>query len=315
MAELINTFSWSVSTSDDFYQCRRKRYWSKYAMWNGWKKQAKDIQRTAYQLSKMENRFTLQGTAVELSVLWTIRQERQGMQVTVDQAYAAAAKPFLNKCWSESRKRMWETNPKKFSCLHEHYYPEHNPLSEKEMTFKMVAQIKQCISNFIQNQLPRLKGVKEAQEVKVATVESGDPESFMFEGIKIYAIPDYVYWKGNQIYIHDWKSGKPREFHEHQMALYGMWANVKHKVPVGSIHVYLEYLLSNTVQSKTLTQADFQKTSEIIRYSVAEMSEYLVDGDIHKNEPLPREDWEMAADIDTCKRCKFYKLCQPELQS
>ncbi|NQT02202.1 MAG: PD-(D/E)XK nuclease family protein [Planctomycetes bacterium] len=313
MAELINTFSWSVSASRDFDECRRKRYLARYAMWNGWKDQATDIQRAAYRLSKMENRFILQGNAVEMAVIWAIRQQQEGKAVTMDQAYAVAARPFLNQCWKESSKKMWKSNPKKFCCLQEHYYPEHNTQPESEMTARMIDEIKQCLSNFIQEGLPRFKGIEEAQEVKIATVDSGDPESFQFEGLKIYAIPDYVYKKDDQIHIHDWKSGNPRPFHNDQMALYSLWANVKHNAPVGNIHVHLEYLLSGTVQSAVLTKNEFQKISRLIRCSVAEMAEYLVDGDIRKNKPLPQEDWEMAADIYACKRCKFFELCKPEL--
>ena len=37
-------------------------------MWGGWKTDASDLTRAAYRLGKMENRFTLQGNAVERAV-------------------------------------------------------------------------------------------------------------------------------------------------------------------------------------------------------------------------------------------------------
>ena len=39
------------------------------------------------------------------------------------------------------------------------------------------------------------------------------------------------------------------------------------------------------------------------------MAEYLVAGDISRNQPLPQEDWELCADLDTCRQCRFYELC------
>ena len=98
MADLINTFSWSISARADFEECPRRRYLAKYAMWGGWKADAPDLARAAYRLGKMENRFTLQGNAVERAVMWAFRQAQAGQSVTVAQAYETAVKPYLNQC-------------------------------------------------------------------------------------------------------------------------------------------------------------------------------------------------------------------------
>ncbi len=45
------------------------------------------------------------------------------------------------------------------------------------------------------------------------------------------------------------------------------------------------------------------------------MTEYLVDFDRAKNEPLPKEEWELAADPASCQHCNFYELCKAELTS
>ena len=45
----------------------------------------------------------------------------------------------------------------------------------------------------------------------------------MYEGVKIYAIPDYAYRIGNQIHIHDWKAGKMKpEQHRLQLSIYAL---------------------------------------------------------------------------------------------
>ena len=44
------------------------------------------------------------------------------------------------------------------------------------------------------------------------------------------------------------------------------------------------------------------------------MAEYLVAGDIRKNKPLAQTDWELCADIDTCRQCRFFELCKDELE-
>ncbi len=313
MSELKNTFSWSISAMRDFEECHRRRYWAKYAMWGGWKDIADETRRAAYRLSKMENRFTLLGNAVEQAVMWAQRRLQRGESVTADQAYDAAARPFLNKRWLESRKRLWEANPKRFCCLHEHYYPEHHHGPEKEMTERMSECAKQCVSNFLARIAPALKSVAADREIDIATMERGDPESLELDGIKIYAIPDYAYRLGDAIHIHDWKSGRPKPFHAQQVALYGVWAVVKHGGAPGRVHAHLEYLLSGETRSAVLNEADVKSTHDLISHSAAEMAEYVVDGDIAKNVPLPKEDWEMTADQDACRRCNFYELCKPEL--
>lgn len=313
MAELANIFSWSISARDDFAECRRRRYWAKYAMWNGWKEEAPAIQRTAYRLSKMENRFTLQGNAVERAVMWCLRRRQAGGEATADEAYAATAKPYLNRCWSESRQKLWQSNPKKYCCLHEHYYPGFYREPAEAMTARMIGHVRQCIGSFLEKVLPGLSAVRPEQELPVGTMETGDPESFRLDDIKVYAIPDYVYRVDNRLHIHDWKAGQPRPAHQDQMAIYGLWANLKHRLPADQIRLHLEYLATGQTVSRDLKAEHLDDARRLVAESVAEMAEYLLGGDIRRNAPLPKEDWEMSADIGVCERCNFHELCRDEL--
>jgi len=314
MAELRNTFSWSFSAADDFDECRRKRYWAKYAMWGGWSRDADALARTAYRLTKMENRYSLQGRAVELSVMWVLGQARGGSAVSSEEAYAEIARPFLNRAWKESRDGVWRANPKKHCCLHEHYYAEPGSAADKAWTQSVSDTTKTCIDNFIRLVLPELLEVRPESELEIATVaRGGDPESFSFEGVKVYAIPDYGYRTATGVRIYDWKSGKPREKHVAQLALYGLWANTKHGLAASDIEVSIEYLASGERQRRCLAEADLAAVREKIVVSVQDMREYLVDGDIARNEPLPGPDWELTENPRACRMCNFYELCKPEL--
>ncbi len=315
MPELQNTFSWSVSAREDFQECRRRRYWSKYAMWNGWQSTAAPLQRAAYRLTKMENRFTIQGNAVERAAMWLLAEHRAGRQPGVEEAYAEIARPYLNRCWSESRNRLWQSNPKRHCCLHEHYYREHHQTPEPEMVARMTDTIKTCLAHFNSALLPRLAQINPAADVPIAAAGAGDPEFFMLDEIKIYAIPDYVCRAGANLEIYDWKSGAPRPSHTDQMAVYGLWAHRKHRQPPENIVIRLEYLAAGKSLQTTLTAADIEKTEQMIRHSTAEMGEYLENADLRRNIPLPCEDWELSADIHICRHCNFYELCKPELEA
>jgi CRISPR/Cas system-associated exonuclease Cas4 (RecB family) len=129
----------------------------------------------------------------------------------------------------------------------------------------------------------------------------------------MYVIPDYAYRIGNQMHIHDWKAGKIKDSHREQLAGYALWAEVKYKVPIEDIFLYVEYLNERKVLPFQLLRDEFDKQKARIEASVAEMSEYLVGFDRGKNQALPKDDWELAADTDSCRMCKFYELCKPEL--
>lgn len=314
MAELINKFTWSFSAAEDFEECRRKRYWAKYAMWNGWKPDASPLQRSAYRLGKMDNRYTLQGRAVESGVMWALRRCQEGKESTVEEAYNEAARPLLNRAWRESRDRLWVSDPKRRCCLREHYYGALTAEKQDEWVSTLIEHIQKCIGSFIASVLPRLRKVARSREIEVSTVEAGDPESFALDSVKIYAIPDYVYRADDGLWIHDWKSGKARQSHKSQMGLYGLWASIKHGMPAEKIHVNLEYLLNGSVESRTLNEEDLEAVKKEIRESVCDMTEYLVDGDTLRNEPIPMEEWELAATTDKCVMCNFLELCASELR-
>jgi len=314
MAELKNTFSWSFSAATTFDECRRRRYWSKYGMWGGWDRHAPEPAQKAYQLNKMDNIYSLRGTAAELAVMWALRQLQDGDEVTVEDVYLKGARPYLNKCWKESKEKQWRINAKRHCCLREHYYNEWDAETEKEKTIETVNHIKTCIGNFIERIWPRLTTVKRGDELQITQPDQGDPEHFTYNGVKIYSIPDYGYHKDKQVHIHDWKSGRVRAEHRDQLCLYGLWAHTKLQVAPEDILTYDEYLYEGKVAVEQLSTDHLNEVRARIDDSVMDMIDYLVDSDIKKNEALPREEWDLVGDPGICRRCNFFELCKDELE-
>jgi len=315
VGKLANTFSWSFSAAEDFEQCRRRRYWSKYGMWGGWAKNATDEQKTAYRLNKMDNRWGLMGQAAENAVMWLLRQDQQGKPVDAKAAWDDVAQPFLKQKWSESNDGNWRSAPKQFCCLREHYY---GTLEDENAAKRQIAdQVKHCINNFIDKVLPRISEVNRDQEFRIATAEmGGDVEHFIYEGVKIYAIPDYAYRIDDEVHIHDWKAGKIKaEQHRLQLSLYALWAMVKYAVSLDKIFLYVEYLNEGQVLPFQISAEELEDTKTLMSDSIGAMTEYLVDCDRAKNEPLPKEEWELTLDPGNCSQCNFYELCKPELEA
>ena len=313
MGKLKNTFSWSFSAAEDFNQCRRRRYWAKYAMWGGWDRSASPEQKAAYRLCKMDNRWGLMGQAAENAIMWVLREHQRGKSASVEQAWNAVAKPFLGQKWRESLEGNWRTSPKRFCCLREHYYKTLD--DDNAAKRQIAAQVKNCIANFIEKTLPRVGNVRPEQEYPIATPEQGgDVENFTYEGVKIYAIPDYAYKLDGQTHIHDWKAGKIKaEQHRLQLSLYALWAIVKHAAKPDDIFLYVEYLNEGQVLPFQASEADLEKTRAIMDASIGEMTEYLVDHDRERNEPLPKEEWELTEETANCAQCNFFELCRAEL--
>ncbi|MDA0323036.1 MAG: PD-(D/E)XK nuclease family protein [Verrucomicrobia bacterium] len=313
MAELKNTFSWSFSAHEDFDECRRRRYWSKYGKWGGWDARASEIQRKAYMLDKMDNRYSIQGNAVESSVMWVLREKQAGRDVSVEDAYEQVARPFLNKCWKESKGKAWQRDAKHHCNLREHYYPEQYSQDEREWTPVVIENTRRCIANFIERVLPGLSHITADHEVEIAQPGGGgDPEHFIIEDVKIYAIPDYVYRDQGVFHIIDWKSGRPRPSHRNQVGLYGLWAHLKHEVPAEEIIVTLHYLSEGTAVIEPLSDDRLLDVQSLVGESVGDMSGYLVAEDRGANKPLPREEWDLAPSRQPCRVCNFYELCEPE---
>ena len=281
-------------------------------MWGGWERDADDVTKQAYRLNKMTNRWGLMGVATEETIMRVLRQHQAGNPMTADEAYETVARPLLRKCWGESKRGEWKTDPKNKCCLHGHYYGTME--DEQAAGAAITEQIKNCTQNFIERVLPRIGNNSREMEIQIQTPDlGGDPENITWNKVKMYVIPDYAYRIGNQMHIHDWKAGKIKESHRDQLAGYALWAEVKYKVPIEDIFLYVEYLNEGQVLPFQLTTEEFDVQKARIEASVAEMSEYLVDFDREKNEPLPKNEWELAGDPDSCKMCKFYELCREEL--
>lgn len=291
----------------DFEVCRRKRYWSKYAAWGGWSPQASAEAQTAYRLNKLDSRHTLMGRATEEAVRWALREYQAGRTPAAEEAYAAAARPLLNKAWQDSKSGAWQQDPKNCIGLHEHYYPALHPQLDPEWPAKLKAYVLHCLQHFITTVWPRLATVTPEQEVTLDT-----PESFTWEGCTVYAVPDYVYCLNNEWHIHDWKAGKPHPSHLKQLAVYALWAHEKKGVSAEAIRLYVEYLHEGRVAMEQGSATLLDQARAFIQESAMDMTDYLEDGDPQRNKPRPREEWDMTPDRAVCRRCNFHQLCEPE---
>jgi len=311
MPPLRNQFTWSHSAGQEFETCRRQRYWARYGMWGGWSSQASPECRTAYRLTKMTTRHALRGQAVERALRWLLTEHQAGRPASAEDAFQTVARPWLREQWNQSLQGGWRTDPKGLACLHEHYYPEVHSTADRDRVIEVAQAVRNCLVNFERHVLPDLAEVRPEEEVALAT--TGTPEHFVYEGLTIYAIPDYVHVRDGIWHIRDWKSGRRHPHHLDQVTLYALWARERHGIPPEQVRLYLEYLDEPDTLAFRIQTEDLHALIERVGQSVADMTEYLEDLDRQANRPLPREAWDLADEPDTCRGCRFLELCRPEL--
>jgi len=311
MAELKNTFSWSFSQAHDFAECKRRRYWNRYGMWGGWSAAAPVEARTAYRLKQMSNKWSLIGEAVESAILEVLERRRVNSPFSAESALEFAM-TILRNAWSEHKSEHWRSKPKKYTCIKELYYEEISldPGVERD---EWAAQVRQrtevCLQNFFSHVLPRLPNVPYDMMVPIARPGQGDPEHFHLGNVKVYAIPDWTYRHDGKLFIHDWKTGVRRERHQDQLRVYGLWAQKKHGAAPDELALYIEYLESGECMEVSYTAEIASALCDTITSSVRDMKQYLVDGDIERNEPLPKDSFPKTDDLSICRNCNFRELC------
>jgi len=314
MSELKNTFSWSFSQEQDFNECKRKHFFNRYGMWGGWSSGASSDKRTAYRLKQMKNKWSLIGDAVETSVLEILERRRVGSPFSAETAMQNAMS-LLRAAWKEHTSEKWRVSPKKYTCIKELYYGQISPNSgsERDEWVSLVrGRTEICIQNFFAQILPHIPEITYEQIIPIARAGQGDPEHFHLGGIKVYAIPDWVYKLEGRAFIHDWKTGIRRDRHKEQLAIYGLWLQRKHNIPLEEIELYIEYLESGEQTPVEYSLEIASSLCDRIISSVKEMKKYLADRDIEKNDPLPVESFPETEDLSRCKNCNFIELCGRE---
>jgi len=286
-------------------------------MWGGWNPGAPEDAKTAYRLKQMQNKWSLIGDAVEEAVLDALERRRVGAEFSVDASLDLAMKK-LRTAWTNHCSEAWKAKPKKCTCISEIYYGEISisASDDRDEWGKLVKQRTEiCLKNFYQHVLPRLPEVTFEDIVMFARPEQGDPEHFHVGNIKVYTIPDWVYRRGAEFIIHDWKTGARREKHKEQLQFYGLWAQKKHNVSLDNIQLFVEYLESGEYSEIEYSSEIANRLCDKINLSVREMKKFLKDGDIEKNEPLGIDEFPKTQDYSRCKNCNYRELCNRKFVS
>ncbi|AKU92175.1 RecB family exonuclease [Vulgatibacter incomptus] len=293
---LQNEFSWSKSRHEKLAECPRQYYLHYYGSWGGWERGAAPEVKDLYTLKKLTARRAWYGSAVHDAIKRILVMVRDGFPVdppaVVDQVRAAMRAQFR-----ESREKSYRVR-KAFGLI-EHEYDE--PVSDAEWRSGW-EQVERCLGAFFDSRW--LAAARELPPERWLPVD--ELGTFLFEGHKIYAAPDFAFRTPNGVTVVDWKTGKPRESDKEQLLGYAVYARDTWDVPLSKVECRVVYLPS-------LDEVEVRVDDESIRGFTAHMAEsiermrsLLADPDANRAEiaTFPK-----TTDAAACARCPFRRPC------
>ncbi len=297
MAKFKSELTWSVSRDRLFNECRRAYYYNYYASWGGWSKDSDKFARKAYLVKNIRNIDAWIGDIVHQIIKWILSTKLYGNDISLEDA-RKKAKQMLMRTWEQSRSQAWKKNIKNNLNLFEHYY---NCVPEREALTQKLQKVVNSIKNFYNSGL--IDFFSKLPRENFLTIDELD--SFLFEGTKIYAVPDFAVLDGQYI-VYDWKTGKPYDKDIFQLSCYTLYAERKWKADYVNVKLVPVYLGAEEVSFSPVQAVSSEEIKSYIINSINDMKSVLFD--IEKNlaniELCPKTDNEW-----TCRRCKFQEIC------
>lgn len=302
-------FAWSASRQRTLDSCARRYYWDVYGAWNGWLEDAAPEARLAYRLKKLAKLDLAVGTAIH----------RRAFELT-EAARAVEDLPSVDVLRRRCRDELgalyrtgleaFRADPKANPMLHSFYYGD---APEKAVLDRVREKLDRC--------LPTLREMdlwSKIRDWQVGVAFASDPDEFVeptlaIDATRIYATPDLVLEVEEEpsFVVLDWKTGRPHDEHEQQMAVYGLF--VQSRFGARAVGAQIVYLLDGNSRRVELTSRVLDETKAWIRDSIGTMRGFVADVDLNRSEP--KEAFPLADNRWECKGCNFLELCREELQA
>ncbi|WP_041667313.1 PD-(D/E)XK nuclease family protein [Acetohalobium arabaticum] len=133
-------------------------------------------------------------------------------------------------------------------------------------------------------------------------------DSFILDGIEIYAVPDLIYKnQAGRTIIVDWKTGNPKlkeDMKQLEIYAYYCFHNFNSSQPITA---RLEYLKTGKKHEKVVFPEEKERIASEILDSAARMKAYLADK--KENIPLPKEKFIPQCQERKYTNCKFRGFC------
>jgi hypothetical protein len=302
VAELANEFSWSRTRDGIFQECRRRYYYHYYGAWGGWESTADPTTRALYVLKQLGTRQMWAGRLVHEAIERALLAFRDGFALSETSLVEATLRQMREE-WKGSRARLYRESPKR-TALFEHEYGV--PVRDTDWQ-ALRDHVVRCLRNF--HRLPLLAEIKRTPVDRWVLIE--DVGSFVFEGTRVFAAPDFGYWtRQGRLELVDWKTGGNGEDASLQLGGYALYALEVMAVDLARVDLLEVNLRDAKVTAHPWDPAALERVREHVRLSVRAMKAYLKDPERNLAEETS---FEKAEDLRICRWCNFRGVCRPEL--
>lgn len=299
MGTFKNEFSWSVSRDGIFRKCPRMYYFQYYGSWGGWEADTDKKTRMIYILKQLQSRQMWAGTKVHECIELNIKKTQQGHRsVNVDKVTDKTLN-IMRQEFKSSRKKEYLENPK-LCALFEHEYEIALPKTEWE---NIANHVVECLKLFFSSGI--YKEILQLSDNQWLKLEQFD--NFYFKDEKIYAAPDFAFYKDDEIIVYDWKTGNEEpERDTFQLACYGLFVIQKRDIKPDKVKLVDFFLSNGKLIEYMLIDFNLDQIQKKIWSSIVEMREMLE----NPNENIAKEDnFPFSKNEMICKLCNFKKIC------
>ena len=300
MAQLENTFSWSISRHGTFRECPRRYWYHYYGSWGGWDASAPDEARELYRLKNLSGLHLLAGDTVHRAIERTIKDCAKGGEEADPEAVVLWCKGEMQRAFAESKdERLWQRHPKQYCRLVEHHY---GPQPDRETLTRIADKIGTSVRNFFfSDSFELIRGVAPDDWLAVESLDT-----FEFESTKVYAVPDFACRHEGELLIFDWKTGRPDPRNKDQVVLYALYAAARWGADPDKVRGAPVYLLTGgNFEPVPVTAADRDRVAGVMRDSIRDMRGRLSDAE---SNTAHREDFETRPG-SACRFCNFRGVC------
>ena len=299
MAQLQNTFSWSKSRHGKFMECRRLYWFHYYGSWGGWDPAAAPEVRERYILKNLSTRQQWAGKVVHDVLQKALVHIHEGRDIPcerlIDMAHTTMREQFR-----ASRAGAYRNNPKRYPGLVEHELSL--PVSNDEWK-RNWENVRDCITRFYEAGWPeRARRIPAGSWLPVDALDT-----FLLDGIKVFAAPDFALRENGRLIIVDWKTGTPRDEDQKQVQCYVLFAADRWQAPTDSITARLVYLGSGEEIDVAVDSAALDAFQAYFRQSVTAMKACLRDPDANE---ACMDDFPPTGSPSACRGCPFGRLCK-----
>jgi len=298
VADLENTFSWSLSRNRTFSDCPRRYWFHYYGSWGGWDRGADEVAQELYRLKNVTNLHLIAGDVVHRAIERTLHLLRNGAEASVDDT-VAWCKAEMQKAYRESQQELWRESPKRYTRLFEHHY---GPQPTRDFLVKIARKIGESVRTFFSSTSFAI--IKETDPNEWLAMENLD--TFQFEGTKVYAVPDFAVRHRGEVLLFDWKTGRKDARNNDQLVLYAVFAAAKWGIDIRSIRGAPVYLMNGgNFDSRPVGPEDVARVGDMMRQSIAEMKSRLDD---EANNVAVKDKFAPTPGF-VCRSCSFRGVC------